>query len=380
MMEEHSRDCGSPCIMRTKGIKALDSISIRGFKSIASIDNLKLSPVNLVIGANGSGKSNFLGVFGLLRTIGEGRKARKDYIEAAGGANRLLHFGSKTTKEIELSLTFGGVDLEPLGELHHSMSIRLEQTENDSLFMSDFEPLSVPEFDETEVQSRGLRDDTFNVLATWRVYHLNDTSSSSPLRKSASLDDNRFLRPDGSNLAAFLYYLRKRHDAEFNLIARTVRRVAPFFENFISMPLQNHPDLIKLEWRHAQSDQYFDASALSDGTLRFIFLATLLLQPEEHRPSIILIDEPELGLHPHAIELLAALIRQASVTNQVIVSTQSPLLLDQFEPEDVLVAELVDGATRIKRLDSQHLKTWLEDYSLGQLWEKNEIGGRPVAG
>ena len=159
-----------------------------------------------------------------------------------------------------------------------------------------------------------------------------------------------------------------------------MQRVAPFFDDFRLEPLQLKPDDIKLEWRHKRSDQYFDASSLSDGTLRFIALATLFLQPEEFRPSVILVDEPELGLHPYAIEMLAALIRQASVTTQVIVSTQSSLLLDHFEPEDVLVANRVDDGTQITRLESPHLTKWLEDYSLGQLWEKNEFGGRPVPG
>ena len=200
------------------------------------------------------------------------------------------------------------------------------------------------------------------------------------MRKTAKLHDNRFLREDGANLSAFLYLLQERDQASYKLIVRTVQRVAPFFDDFRLDPLRLKPDDIKLQWRHKKSDQYFDASSLSDGTLRFIALATLFLQPEEYRPSIILVDEPELGLHPYAIEMLAALVRQASVTTQVIVSTQSSLLLDHFQPEDVLVADRVDGGTQLTRLKSEPLAKWLEDYSLGQLWEKNEIGGRPVPG
>jgi predicted ATPase len=198
------------------------------------------------------------------------------------------------------------------------------------------------------------------------------------MRKTAKVDDNDFLHVDGSNLAAFLYYLREKHADSYSLIRRTVQRVAPFFDDFRLKPLRLKPDDIRLEWRHKTSDQYFDASSLSDGTLRFIALTTLFLQPSEYLPSAILVDEPELGLHPYAIEMVASLIRQASVNTQVIVSTQSSLLLDHFEPADVLVAKRVDGGTQIERLDSARLGSWLEDYSLGQLWEKNELGGRPV--
>jgi predicted ATPase len=200
------------------------------------------------------------------------------------------------------------------------------------------------------------------------------------MRKTAKVDDNRILRPGGSNLAAFLYHLRQKYEASYWLIVLTVQRVAPFFDDFLLEPRGLESTDIRLEWRHKTSDQYFDASSLSDGTLRFIALATLFLQPEQYRPSIILVDEPELGLHPYAIEVLAALVRQASVTSQVIVSTQSSLLLDHFQPEDVLVADRVDGGTQLTRLESEPLAKWLEDYSLGQLWEKNEIGGRPVPG
>jgi predicted ATPase len=332
---------------------ALDYITIKGFKSIASIEKLALRPINVVIGPNGSGKSNFLGVFEFLYEIYEGKTADRlrDYVTAAGGAEKILHFGSKATREIVFDYSFRQGRYE----------LRLRPTADDGLYLY------------------GGRFTTVWDLS-WRVYHFEDTSFSSPMRKTAKVDDNRFLRADGANLPAFLYLLREKHKDSYDLIVRTVQRVAPFFEDFRLDPLQLKPDDIKLEWRHKKSDQYFDASSLSDGTLRFIALATLFLQPERFRPSVILVDEPELGLHPYALEVLAALVRQASVTNQVIASTQSSLLLDHFQPEDVLVADRVDGGTQLTRLESPQLAKWLEDYSLGQLWEKNELGGRPVPG
>ncbi|MBI2091809.1 MAG: AAA family ATPase [Deltaproteobacteria bacterium] len=199
------------------------------------------------------------------------------------------------------------------------------------------------------------------------------------MKKTADVNDNRYLRPDGSNLAAFLYYLRRKHETTYSLIRRAVQRVTPFFNDFILNPQKLNPDKIRLEWQHKSSEAYFDASSFSDGTVRFIALATLFLQPDNYLPSVVLVDEPELGLHPYAITMLASLVKQASIKTQVIVSTQSPLLLDHFQPEDVLIADRVDGGTQFTRLDSTKLTGWLENYSLGQLWEKNEFGGRPGA-
>ncbi len=174
------------------------------------------------------------------------------------------------------------------------------------------------------------------------------------------------------------YYLREKHETSYSLIRRTIQRVTPFFDDFRLSPRRLHAEDIKLEWKHKNSDQYFDASSLSDGTLRFIALATLFLQPKEYLPSVILVDEPELGLHPYATGMLASLVRHASKSTQVIVATQSSLLLDHFDPEGVLVANRVGGGTHINRLEAAQLSDWLEDYSLGQLWEKNEFAGRPV--
>ena len=339
---------------------ALDYITVKGFKSVASL-RVDLRPINVLIGANGSGKSNFVSVFSFLHEIREGRL--QDYVRRAGGAEQLLHFGSKVSQEIKISVSF---DRE-----RYQYGLSLKSTEDDSLYVTS-------ELVESPDQSFGDFDDEIRRLQSqWRIYHVHDTSASSPMRKTSQVNDNLFLRPDGSNLSAFLYLLQQKHPDSYRLIRGTIERVAPFFDDFLLRPDPLNEEAIRLAWKHRDSDQYFGASALSDGSLRFIVLATLFLQPEKFRPSVIIVDEPELGLHPYAISVLAALVKQASVTTQVILSTQSSLLLDHFEPEDVLVAERHGGATQLTRLDSSKLAAWLEDYSLGQLWEKNELGGRP---
>lgn len=356
---------------------AIDHITIKGFKSICSIEELPLKPINIIIGPNGSGKSNVIGVFSFLHEFLEGRL--DEYVRKSSGAERLLYFGSKTTKEIHIVLSF----CEP----GRRFGLRLMPTHDDGLYPADELASALAgelTCDITTFLSSGSDLDIEKTireqLVGWRVYHVHDTSASSPMRKTANLNDNAFLRPDGSNLPAFLYLLQQKHPTSYNLIRSTVQRVAPFFDDFLLEPNRLNPETILLAWKHKQSDQYFSASSLSDGTLRFIALATLFLQPEELSPSVILVDEPELGLHPAAITLLASLVKQASSRAQVIMSTQSSLLLDHFEPEDVLVADRIDGGTQLTRLDSSNLKEWLEDYSLGQLWEKNELGGRPGGG
>lgn len=365
----------------------LDYITIKGFKSIGSIEKLELKPINVVIGANGSGKSNFIGAFSFLHEIREGRL--NEYVRTAGGADQLLHFGSTVTKAIKLAVSFqDGVNRYALNLAPSQDDSLVPLTEAAFFWDKAKHPgpyeTTLPSQDggrEAGISSpklKGTADWVRFRFGRWRLYHVHDTSATSPLRRTAKVHDNDFLRADGSNLPAFLYLLREKYPDAYSLIRRMVQRVAPFFDDFLLRPDPLNEETIRLAWRHKNSDQYFSASALSDGTLRFIALATLFLQPEKLRPSVILVDEPELGLHPYAITMLASLVKQTAAKTQVILSTQSPLLLDHFEPEDVLVAERIEGSTNIRRLETGALKEWLDDYSLGQLWEKNEFGGRPT--
>lgn len=389
----------------TSSVSELDYITVKGFKSIASIEKLRPGALTVLIGPNGSGKSNFLSAFSLLHAILEGRL--QEYVGRAGGAERVLHFGSRVTKRMEIEVSFQGgrtkygINLQPnqLDELIPSIediemfddpdagpvAISIDGGVDKEAGINPGVRVHTPEGAGAGIRGEMRRDERMeeelkyvrDLLARMRPYHFHDTGFHSPMKKTADVHDNRYLRFDGSNLASFLYLLREKHEGSYRSIVRTVRQVAPFFKDFALEPLLQNPDKIRLEWGHVGTDAYFDASSLSDGTLRFMAIATLFLQPVEYRPSVILLDEPELGMHPYAITLLASLMRQAAVDTQVIVSTQSSLLVDHFEPEDVVVADRVDGGTQFTRLESSKLAAWLEDYSLGQLWEKNELGGRP---
>lgn len=373
----------------------LSHITIKGFKSVASIERLELKPINVLIGPNGAGKSNFIEAFTFLHAVCAQRL--QNFVAWSGGAERLLHFGSKVTRGMEFDLSFE--------DGRNGYALRLLPSQADTLVCDEErvsfwdkagghgEPYTTsinPSGPGLEAQiaesRRPIARYVRNHLRSWRVYHFHDTSHSSPMRKAARIDDNRLLRADGSNLAAFLYLLQEQHPDHYQEIRNVIRQVTPFFDDFRLQPLALSPENIKLEWTHTDSDQYFDASALSDGTLRFIALATTLMQPVTYRPSTLIIDEPELGLHPAALRLLAAMLRRSVASDnvtgspQVVLSTQSAQLLDEFSPEEVLIVERASGGTVIQRLDPGSLSEWLEDYSLGQLWEKNELGARPVRG
>lgn len=366
--------------------KQLKKIEVRGFKSIRACE-FEVRPLNILIGANGSGKSNFVFLFDLLNAI---TQERLQTFSGEYGANALLHFGVKHTQELDIKLVFGEGDLE------NGYAITLAPTTDDTLYFLDetywFHDMSRFETGigdklgaghretrlleaSAKTTNMSIADHVIDALKRARVYHFHDTSKTAAVKQFHSLDDNEDLRSDASNLAAFLGKLQFTHIANYQLIVRHIRLVAPFFDEFPLRPSPRNPDQIRLEWREVGSDAYFNAHALSDGTLRFMCLATLLLQP--NLPAVIIIDEPELGLHPYAITVLAGLLRQASEQSQVIVSTQSVPLVNQFRPEDIVIVDRKDGQSTFSRPDPSALDEWLAEYGMGDLWEKNIIGGRP---
>ena len=346
--------------MRESTLSSIDWITVEGFRSIARLEKFKLKPINVLIGANGSGKSNLIGVFALLRAWHLGKI--DEYVELSGGASRNLHFGSKVTALLRIGILFRdgwtyGLDLKPIEE------DRLGRPKQAVGPLQPEVAKSVSKNHETERLFKVIK----KRLGQWRIYHFQDTERGAPLLLPAQLHRNQFLREDGENLAAFLYYLREKERTAYNGIKNAFRLVTPFFDDFILEPQALNEQMIRLEWRHRASDAHSGISAFSDGSLRFLALATLLLQPVRLRPSVILLDEPELGLHPCAIAVLCSLIRSVAAETQVVLATQSPFLVDQFEPEDVIVVDRVEGRSEFRRLSAEDLKDWLEDYSRGDL-------------
>ncbi len=366
--------------------RSIDRLTIEGFKSIRKLDGFRLRPLNILIGANGSGKSNFVSFFSLIREMVEGRLQHA--VEKAGGADVHLFMGPQITDQIVGKLHFGMNRYEFF--LEATSDYRLVFADEKVIYQGSENTYPVDRsIGSGHIESKlkeqleggknkAISDYIYKAVSSWTVYHFHDTSETAPMRRTCSIRDNERLRPNGGNLAAFLLNMREEKKDSYALIRDTVRLVAPFFDDFKLRPKKGNADTeLELEWTQKNSDYPFHASQFSDGTMRFIALATALLQP--NTPSTILLDEPELGLHPSALEVMAGLISQASAGTQLIVSTQSAALLNYFEPKDVVVMDREAGESRFRRLSDVELKSWLdEQYTLGDLWQKNVYGGGPV--
>lgn len=360
----------------------ISRIEIKGYKSIRTL-GIDLQPINILLGANGVGKSNFISVFSLIRNIH--LQNLQNFVQKKGGADSLLHFGKRHTSQIDIVIYF-----KTRSENENKFIIQL-QTGHDNLFVRSTKTAfkwngnwKEQEYESNVIESgfqsirRGQAFWVNDLLSGFDVYHFHDTSDNSSIKTMSDIDDNHQLRRDGANLAAFLYFLQEKHPKHFKRIELTIKSIAPFFDRFVLEPSRLNNKKIQLEWREKGfPETYFNAFHLSDGTLRFICLAVLLMQPNP--PTTIIIDEPELGLHPVAINKLAALIRKAAEKAQVIISTQSTNLIDNFSPEDIIVADREENGSVFRRLKTDDLKEWLEEYTLGDLWGQNKLGAQPYS-
>lgn len=354
----------------------MDYIEIKGYKSI-KYAKVRFKPINILIGANGAGKSNFLSFFEFLNKLYDQKLT--EYVALAGGEEKMLHKGSKNTSDIYSKIKFG----------LNGYSFNLQRGEGSFIFTSEGlwydnnpvlrNPVEISgHSNESRIKNYSLPRANYirKYLNSFKKYHFHDTGRNSPFNKLSNIqNDIYFLYEKGDNLGAFLYNIQQNNIKVYNRIVDTIQSIAPYFSDFYFQP--NREGFVRLQWQDKYSSNVYGVSDLSDGTVRFIALATLFLQPE--LPETIIIDEPELGLHPFAISKLAGMMQSAAARGtQVIVATQSADLVNHFSADDILTVDQYDGETSFTRLKEDNLSQWLDDYSIGDLWQKNVIaGGQP---
>lgn len=347
----------------------MDFIEISGYKSIKS-ERIDLTPINLLIGANGSGKSNFISFFDFLNRLYN--RNLNDFIALTGGENKILHKGQKITDTISFKVEFEN------GKNGYSANLKLG---SDGLIFTDerliYRSDSGANISRSDREARIKISDNYRAkyviryLDGFRKYHFHDTSDKSPFTIPAHIEnDIYYLYSNGANLAAFLYEIKIEEKIVYNKIIKTIQSIAPYFLDFYLIP--NNENFIKLQWKDKFSDTIYGVNDLSDGTIRFIALTVLFMQP--NLPDTIIIDEPELGLHPSAIAKLAGMIKSVSEKEcQVIIATQSTDLISHFSPDSIITVDQIDGCSKFNRLDADKLQEWLEDYSIDDLWKRNII-------
>lgn len=329
---------------------SLDKLTIRGFKSIRELEDLELHNLNLFIGANGAGKSNLISFFKLLRSLING--TLNDYISDSGGISDLLYNGRTHTAKMFFSTRFGcrgyRFSIKPgprengllTNEARYYESPQTSPRWWELGSNHTSESLLIDEVNDSSRSSYSLP--VYQAINSWKIYHFHDTGSKAPMRHAEILQDNEVLRSSASNIAPFLLKLRNAHPSTYADILNACKIVIPYLDDFILKPEEfGQATKVALSWKSKGSDYPMQPYHFSDGSIRFICLASALLQPTP--PSTLIIDEPELGLHPEAICLLAELISAAAKRTQLIISTQSALLISQFDIEDVVIVRRNDG-------------------------------------
>ena len=352
-------------------MRTLERITVTGYKSIRELRDFALGDLNVLIGANGAGKSNFLSLFKLFKSLANDRLQL--FIGNEGGADYLLHFGAKITDQIELKLKFNYKYYQLSADTYEALlgfakpnklifrqeefgteiGDELNQPKKNENLGVGHEESNLYEHEESNLYEAVVLNPIRSILKDVYFYHFQDTTDKAKVKFPHNVHDDFRLKSDAANLGAFLYRLKKiaGHQSVYNQIIKTIRLIAPFFDDFVLTP---ENQLIRLQWKHRNSNDNFDAHQFSDGTLRFICLATLLLQPNP--PSLIIIDEPELGLHPAAMELLVEMLRSVTTKSQVIISTQSVEMVNYFLPEEIIVVDREKDESVFHRKSAKELE------------------------
>jgi len=366
----------------------LTELSLRGFKTIRTLEGFEPGSLCVLIGPNGAGKSNFISFFRLLSWLLGDPGQLQTYVAQQGGASALLHCGARVTPELDATLAI----TTEAGQ--NEYGFRLFHAAQDTLIFADeWFRFRRPQHGDRPAPGLGAghRESQLPAMAsegnrTARVilrmlrriivHQFHNTSATARIRAKWSVQDGRWLKEDAGNLAPFLLRLQRQSLPHYERIVETIRSILPFFASF---ELEPEYDTVLLRWREIGTDYLFNASQAADGMLRVMALVALLGQPDRDLPDVLILDEPELGLHPYAIGVLASLIRSVAQHVQVIIATQSTSLLDRFDPQNIVVVDRAGEASNFRRLDPEALSAWLDEYTLSELWEKNVLGGRPAS-
>ena len=352
----------------------LSHVEISGFRNLKEV-KVDLSPLTVLIGANGAGKSNFIRFFDLMTWFKRGGDL-KEWVVREGGADDQLFMGTRISSEIRGSIYIADYD----GSETITYNVEMQSANPDTLYLKHQNyKLSSTRFpvavDEIPFEERYEVQVVSNFLNDCQVYQFHDTSKYAAVKKLQDISNNTHLNQDGGNLAAVLLNLFENDPKRLKLIEKQISRLLPAFDRFVLEPQHGK---VMLRWQHKQGDKIMGAHLTSDGSLRLFSLITLLNLPSDMLPDVILLDEPELGLHPNAITLIAVMIERVSKRHQIILATQSPFMVNCFELDNLVVADQDDGATRLRKLNKEQYQEWLDDdFSVSDLWLSNVLGGHP---
>ncbi len=374
----------------------IKSLKIANYKSIRRA-KLTLSNLTILIGQNGAGKSNFISLFKFLERLSE--KQLSEYLFQSGGISTFLHKGYEISQEIRFQLELNS-EHNSLTNIYETRIITDGEShliDYESFGIWDKEKYNKPSninktIQKKESSLKKLAHETpqsptdyypkhiYNYLKKLKLFHFHDTSDNAAIKLPQPFDDAYFFKNEGQNLAPYLSYIQSHNYDLYLNIVETVRLVFPNLQDFVLEESLFAKGKILLRWKEKSGENIYTAKQMSDGTLRFICLVVLLSDPvtADSLPETIILDEPELGLHPFAIHVLAELIQKAATNRQIIIATQSVNLINYFTPKDLLIVERNEkDETIFKKIKDKDFKIWLEEYSLGQLWENNFLGGRP---
>lgn len=362
------------------GVIMINEINVSGYKSIKE-STIKLNNLNILIGENGAGKSNFLSIFNFINQIVDENLQR--WVKLNGGADNILYYGRKVTDKVSIEIKFNNdkyfIELSPTRDILMIEKEFLSYTSPGGHLYDSSTTINKYESNLRREALLNPNDIPYKILESmrnWKIYHFHDTSINSPIKTLNKINETELLRANGSNLTSYLYFLKNHHPKNYLLIEKCIQLVAPYFDKFKLEPDISNNKVIYLKWFSKGFEHQMSIDDFSDGTLRFICYAALLQQPQELIPQTVIIDKPELGLHPKALELLASMIKTLANEKQIIISTQSVELINHFDIEDLIIVDRIKEDSKFRRLEYQEFEQWLDDYSVGDLWNKNLLGGR----